>query len=269
MLVHQEKMASLGQMTAGVAHEINNPLSYVHGNHAALGRDFDDLMAFVNAVGEALPAIETALPSVHAALLQKAEEVELSYLAAAIPRKLAASLEGLERVRQIVLDLRSFSRLDEASTKDVDLADGIRATLRFLGPVARERDVELVLAAEILPPTRCAPGPLQQAISNVVLNAVQASPSPGRVSISVRAEGDAHVVEVDDDGPGILPEHLPRIFDPFFTTKPVGEGTGLGLSIAHQVVTAHGGTIAATARVGGGTRVAIRIPVPASSAGSD
>jgi two-component system NtrC family sensor kinase len=260
-LVHQEKMASLGQMTAGIAHEINNPLAYVHGNQVALRRDFDDLMAFVNAVGDALPAIQGLLPQVHEALLRKAEEVELSYLAESVPRKLAAAIEGTDRVTQIVLDLRSFTRLDEASRKDVDLAEGVQATLRFLGNVARERAVELVTRFEAIPPTPCAPGPLQQAISNVILNAIQASPPRGTVSVAVRGEGGVHLVEVEDQGAGIAPEHLAKIFDPFFTTKPVGEGTGLGLTIAHQVVNAHGGSIDVATPPGGGTRVTIRLPV--------
>ena len=264
-LVHMEKMASLGQLTAGIAHEINNPLSYVHGNQAGLRQDFDNLLAFINVVGAALPAIETALPTLHASLLAKAGEIDLPYLAEQVPAKLAASLEGLERVRQTVLDLRSFSRLDEGSRKDVDLADGVRATLRFLANVARERNVECATTFGKMPLTPCAPGPLQQAIANVVLNAIQASPPNGRVDITARAEGDWHVVEVVDRGAGIAPGILPKIFDPFFTTKPVGEGNGLGLTIAHQVVSAHSGTIAATSATGGGTCVTIRVPAADSA----
>jgi len=158
------------------------------------------------------------------------------------------------------LDLRSFSRLDEKGWKSCDLAESIRATVRFLGPLAKPRDVQVELQLAELPPVLCEPGPLNQAISNIVANAIQASPPGQTVSVRTLAAGADYIIEVADHGGGIAPEHLPKIFDPFFTTKPVGEGTGLGLSITHQVVKAHGGEIRFQTQVGAGTTVQIQIP---------
>jgi two-component system NtrC family sensor kinase len=261
MLVHQEKMASLGQMTAGIAHEINNPIAFVLSNEHVLRRDFGDLFGFVDAVVGALPAIAASGLPAHAEIARKAEEAGLEYLAEAVPRKIAANIDGLERVKRIVLDLRNFSRLDEAERKRCDVAEGIGSTLRFLGPLLEKHGVAVRTDFRPSPPVLCAPGILNQAIGNVIGNAVQASAPGQEVRVAAGAEGDDFVIEVEDHGSGIAPEHLPKVFDPFFTTKPVGTGTGLGLSIAHQVVAAHNGTVRIDSAPGRGTVVRIRIPV--------
>lgn len=261
MLVHQEKMASLGQMTAGIAHEINNPLAFVLGNEQVLKRDFDDLMAFINTLGDALPEIATLSPHIHAEIIAKAGEVDLEYLAEAMPGKIAANIEGLERVKNIVLDLRNFSRLDEAEEKYCNLAEGIEASLRFLGPLLHEHGVTVETDFAALPQLLCSPGPLNQAISNILVNAIQASRHGQTVKVSTRLEGDRYCVEVLDQGGGIPAEHLKKVFDPFFTTKPVGSGTGLGLSIAHQIVAAHKGQIEIDSLLGSGTTVRLLLPI--------
>ncbi len=260
MLVHQEKMASLGQMTAGIAHEINNPLAFVLGNEQVLKRDFDDLLVFINTLGDLLPEIAELSPAIHAGIVARAEEVGLEYLAEAVPRKLEANIEGLERVKKIVLDLRNFSRLDEGERKDCVLTEGIESTLRFLGPLQQEYGVTVQTNFSELPPLLCSPGPLNQAISNVLANAIQASPRDTVVRVTTRQEGDWTVVVVEDQGAGISSEHLSKVFDPFFTTKPVGSGTGLGLSIAHQVVDAHAGRIEIDSQLGAGTTVRLLLP---------
>jgi signal transduction histidine kinase len=260
LLVHREKMASLGQMTAGVAHEINNPIAFVSNNHATLDRDFRDLLAFVGEVRAALPELERVAPALHARLAAADREAQLDYLLEAVPRKLATNVEGLERVKQIVLDMRTFSRLDEAEFKDSDLASDIASTLRFLGPLAREHDVGLETAVDSVPPLHCSPGALNQAVSNVVANAIQASPRGERVLVSLRDEAGEVVIAVEDRGAGIPAEHLSRVFDPFFTTRAAGAGTGLGLSIAHGIVEAHGGRIEIQSEPGHGTKVSIRVP---------
>ena len=192
--------------------------------------------------------------------MHKAGEVDLAYLAEAIPRKIADNLEGLERIKQIVLDLRGFSRLDESPFKLADLSDGIAATLRFLSPLLAETRVTVRTELADLPPLYCSPGMLNQALSNVISNAVQASPPQGEVVVSTARDGERYVITVADRGTGIAPEHLAKVFEPFFTTKPVGSGTGLGLHIAHQVVTAHHGDITIDSRLGERTTVRISLP---------
>jgi signal transduction histidine kinase len=260
MLVHQEKMASMGQMTAGIAHEINNPLAFVLGNEQVLKRDFNDLLAFINAMRDALPELASLAPRIHSEITGKAGEIGLEYLAEAVPRKIEANIEGLERVKRIVLDLRNFSRLDEAEQKYCHLSEGIESTLRFLGSLLQEHGVTVETDFAQLPQLLCSPGPLNQAISNVLANAVQAS-QPGQiVKVSTRLDGDVYSIEVADQGIGISPEHLTKVFDPFFTTKPVGSGTGLGLSIAHQIVAAHDGRIEIKSLPRSGTTVRILLP---------
>lgn len=260
MLVHQEKMASLGQMTAGIAHEINNPLAFVLGNEQVLKRDFDDLLAFINTLRDTLPEIASLSTRIHSEITGKAGEVDLEYLAEAVPRKIEANIEGLERVKRIVVDLRNFSRLDEAEQKYCHLSEGIESTLRFLSSLLQEHGVTVETDFAPLPQLLCSPGPLNQAISNILANAIQAS-QPGQiVKVSTRLDGDLYSIEVADQGIGIPAEHLTKVFDPFFTTKPVGSGTGLGLSITHQIVAAHNGRIEIKSRPGSGTTVRILLP---------
>jgi signal transduction histidine kinase len=247
-------------MTAGIAHEINNPLAFVLSNAQVLKRDFADVQTFINAIWDVLPDIAPLSPQIHAKIVGMAGEIDLEYLAEAIPRKISANIEGLERVKQIVLDLRNFSRLDEAERKYCHLEDGITATLRFLGVLIQQQGVSVETEFAPLPQILCAPGPLNQAIGNILTNAVQASRAGQSVRIATRMESDGYCIEVTDQGQGIHPDHLKKVFDPFFTTKPVGSGTGLGLSIAHQVVAAHSGRIMIDSVPGSGTRVRIWIP---------
>jgi two-component system NtrC family sensor kinase len=260
LLIHTEKMASLGQMTAGVAHEINNPLAFVASNHATLKRDFDGLMRLINVVGDGLGEIGERIPHLHRTIVETVQSIRLNHLAESIPRKLSSNAEGLERIKQLVLDLRTSTRLDEAERKTVDLGESLRATLRFLEPLRSEHGVHLELELSSMPPTTCLPGALNQAVSNVVANAIQATQAGGVVRVQTFVDGDWHAVRVLDEGVGIPSEDQRRIFDPFFTTKPVGEGTGLGLNIAHQVVQAHGGRIDVESEAGCGTTVTIRVP---------
>jgi two-component system, NtrC family, sensor kinase len=260
MLVHQEKMASLGQMTAGIAHEINNPIAFVLNNEHILQRDLTDILEFISAVAEQFTELAANSPDIHATLMQKAVDLDLEYLMEAAPRKVTANIEGLERVKEIILDLRNFSRLDEAERKPCLLSSCVESSLRFLGPLLQEQGVSIETCFAQLPQVLCAPGPLNQAVSNILTNAIQASSSGQQVKVSTGENDTCYVIQVEDTGVGIPPEHLGKVFDPFFTTKPVGSGTGLGCSIAHQVVTAHRGQIEITSSIGVGTTVRILLP---------
>ena len=260
MLVHQEKMASLGQMTAGIAHEINNPIAFILNNEHILRRDLADMLEFITTVAEQITELEEKSPDSHNVIIQKASELDLEYLMEAAPRKVTANIEGLERVKEIILDLRNFSRLDEAERKPSTLSSCVEASLRFLGPLLQEQGVTIETSFADMPPVLCAPGPLNQAISNILTNAIQASPSGQKVKVSTTEDDTCYIIQVQDSGTGIAPEHLGKVFDPFFTTKPVGAGTGLGCSIAHQVVTAHQGRIEITSTIGKGTTVRILLP---------
>lgn len=264
MLVHQEKMASLGQMTAGIAHEINNPLAFVMSNEHVLRRDFADLLSFISYFANVLPELAATAPGVHAGIVAKIEEIGLDYLTESVSRKISANIEGLERVKKIVLDLRNFSRLDETEQKLSDPTEGVESAIRFLGPLLKEHGVTIETEFSHREPLLCLPGPLNQAISNVLINAIQASRPGESVRVVTREESGFYCIEVTDKGVGISAKDLPRVFDPFFTTKPVGSGTGLGLSIAHQVVEAHQGKVEIESLSGIGTTVRMLLPLKPS-----
>ena len=260
MLVHREKLAALGVMTAGIAHEINNPVAFVLNNQVTLRRDLEDLLRMVEVVVQCAPGLAETNPEAHARITEAIEQSDVAYLATAVPKKLAANEEGLRRVQQIVLDLRTFSRLDEEGFKPCDVLANLTATVRMLEPLLKEHGVTVQLHGDGLPPLTCAPGPLNQAVANVIVNAVQAS-RPGQVVNVLATADDADcVIKVTDTGIGIPADDLPRVFDAFFTTKPVGSGTGLGLNIAHQVVDAHRGSISVVSEPGKGTTVRIAVP---------
>ena len=164
-LVRQEKMASLGQLTAGIAHGINNPIAFVGNNQSTLKRDFEHLFALINVVGESLGEMAMGSQGVADRIIRKAAEIDLAYLAESVPKRIADNLDGLERVRRIVLELRNFSRLDEGEIKLCDMAEGIRSGLRFLSTVLDEYGVTVETHFPPLPPLLCASGPLNQAIN--------------------------------------------------------------------------------------------------------
>jgi signal transduction histidine kinase len=241
-LVQSEKMASLGRLVAGVAHEINNPVSFIASSIAPLRRRLERAVK--------------APPTDATRLLTEAREL------------IDIMARGAERTAAIVRDLRSFSRLEEAVRKSVDLREGLDVTLRLLESRWRDR-VTVHRDFEDVPLVECDPGQVNQVFMNLLANACDATPDGGSIWVSTRLDGDDACVTIRDDGPGMPPDILGRVFEPFFTTKDVGSGTGLGLAIAHGIVTAHGGRIEVESAVGKGTTFRVRLPATAAGASVD
>jgi len=261
MLVHREKMAALGQMTAGVAHELNNPLAYVKNNEYLIQRGVEDLLGLINLFGDGLDDLEVCSPDLFEQILTRLQEIDLPGLGERLPRLLAAVDDGVERASGLVAGLRTFSRLDEAEVKTVDLNESLRSVVEFTGFLMKENDIAFAADYGELPPVTCSPGQLNQAVMNVLVNAVQAAGPGGRVKMSTKSQGGEVLISVADDGPGVPAELRSRIFEPFYTTRAVGDGTGLGLSIAHAVVTGFGGSISVSDAPEGGALFTIRLPL--------
>jgi two-component system NtrC family sensor kinase len=257
-IVQSEKMASLGQLAAGIAHELNNPSGFIYGNMQMLGEcvlGLERLLSFYEGVRLA--------PEEVAALRALKDEVDYEHTLNDLHSIVTDCREGAERIRDIVQNLRTFSRLDEAEFKKVDIHDGLESTLRLLSRFFSSGAVTLRREYGRLPPVDCYAGQLNQVWMNLLANAAHAVKCGGVVSVSTESRGDSVIVRVRDTGCGIAPENLPRIFDPFFTTKPVGEGTGLGLSVTYGIIERHGGAIEVESRLGEGTVFTVTIPVDA------
>ena len=255
-LVHQEKMASIGQLVAGVAHEINNPLNFIKGNLYLLCEYADGLRGALAAYEDLVKRDATGLM---AEIEKLRKEHDIDYIIDDLDSLLASCNEGVERTTTIVRDLRAFSRTDGGVPTTVEVADRIDTTINLLRShftgIELERDY--ADAGEI----ECLEGQLDQVLMNLLANAADAVEDGGKVAIRAYAADDEHLaIEIEDDGCGIAQEDLDRIFEPFFTTKEVGKGTGLGLAISYGVVARHGGTIAATSEPGQGTCFRIELP---------
>jgi signal transduction histidine kinase len=259
-LVQSEKLASIGHLAAGVAHEINNPIGFVLSNFGTLDRYIEDLF-------EVLAAYEKAQPdalATHIAhdLANLRERVALAYLKEDIPVLMRESKEGVTRVQQIVQNLRDFSRVDSRQEWQVaNLHDGIDSTLNILANEIKYK-ADLVKEYGVLPAVECLPAQLNQVVMNLVLNAVQAIDTQrGRITIRTGIEAAQAWIEVADTGAGIAPDILGRIFDPFFTTKPIGQGTGLGLSLSYGIMQKHQGQISVKSEIGYGTTFRLELPI--------
>ncbi len=261
-LVQQEKLASLGQLAAGVAHEINNPVAYVSNNLAVLRRDVLGVLGLLDTYRAGRDKLQQTAPDLAAAAAAREDELDLAYVRDTLPRLFDKTLEGLQRVRDIVRNLGDFARLDEADSKEVDLNAALASTAEVLRHELSQRQVEVRTQFGELPPVLCHPAKINQVFLNVLRNAAQASAPGGVVDVRTRAvPGTGVEVEVEDHGCGIRPEHLPRIFEPFFTTRPVGQGAGLGLAVSYGVVRDHGGTIDVDSAPDRGSTFRIRLPL--------
>jgi len=264
VLVQSEKLATLGTLTAGVAHEINNPLAYVISNVAAAQEyieSYDRLIAFIQTheIEQLMPG---ALQQQWAELLV---ESDLEFMQQDYPDVMADTREGLDRVRDIVHSLRSFSRVQDAERQPADLVDALKSTLRLLHNEIKHR-VNVVLELTELPQVRCNLNEMNQVFTNLIINAVHAMKEATRpeLRISSYVEEGWAVLRFEDNGCGVADDVVKEIFTPFYTTKPVGEGTGLGLSITWGIIQDHDGEISVDSEPGKGTRFTIRLPVEAA-----
>lgn len=258
-LIHQEKMASLGRMVAGIAHELNNPVNFVHGNLPYLREYFEDLKKIID-TASALP--DEPRQEVDAVKKQ----VKYDFLVQDLDNIIADLAEGAERIRQIIRNLRSFSRLDEAELKEASIQEGIESTIKILNQYYGRDKIPVNCEFAEMPPVTCYPGKLNQVWMNLLSNAAQAvaeKPDPS-VSVMTVLDDDWVTVSISDNGTGINETDQSKIFEPFYTTKPVGQGTGLGLSICHSIIERHGGSIWFESTIGEGTTFKVRIPLKAA-----
>jgi signal transduction histidine kinase len=242
-LIMQEKMASLGNLVAGVAHEINNPIGAINSAANTSARSIEIVRAAVEKHADAL-----------------ADEKRLNRALEVLGRNNEVAVMASERIERIVRSLRNFARLDEAEFQSADLHEGLDSTLTLLDHVIKNR-IEVIRDYGDLPQINCFANQLNQVFMNIINNAAQAIDGPGVITLRTRRDGDEVIIEVEDTGKGIKPEHIKRIFDPGFTTKGVGVGTGLGLSICYNIVRQHRGRIKAESEVGKGTTIQIVLPV--------
>lgn len=256
-LLQSEKLASIGQLAAGVAHEVNNPIGFVNSNLCTLKKYVADLLE-LNAAYEHL---ESELPATASEQIKALKaRIDLPFVREDMPALIAESIDGTTRVRRIVQDLRDFSRAGDSEWHTVDVHAGLESTLNVVwNEIKYKAEVERDYGE--LPQIECLPSQLNQVFLNLLVNAAQAIDERGVITLRTRCDDTYVSICVRDTGSGIPPELLDRIFDPFFTTKPVGKGTGLGLSVTYGIVEKHGGRIEVDSVPGQGSAFTIRLPI--------
>ena len=267
-LVQSEKMASLGQMVAGVAHEINTPLGYVH-NNVEMARAAYDQLAGLNEKYEQLICMlqspdldESAMQTQFSEIQAMRETFSNTFQHEEMQGLFSDTLYGLGQISDIVSNLKNFSRLDQAMVSNIDINQCVESTLVIANNLLKHK-VDVIRDLGACPKLNCAPSQINQVLLNLITNAAHAIDGRGRIMISTFSDGQYIHIIIRDNGKGIPPENLSRIFDPFFTTKPIGEGTGLGLSITFKIIRDHQGYIRVKSEVGKGTAFCVSLPITA------
>ena len=255
-LLQSEKLASIGQLAAGVAHEINNPVAFVNSNLGTLQGYVEDLFKTLAAYEQGEKEMS---PATQQAMRELKQQIDIVYLREDVSSLLAESMSGLQRVKRIVQDLRDFSHVDETDKQWANLESGLDSTLNVVGSALKDK-AEVVKEYGNIPEIECIPSQINQVFMNLLINAGQAIEEHGHITLRTGLDDENVWVEIQDTGNGIPPENLDRIFDPFFTTKPVGTGTGLGLSISYGIISRHGGRIEVRSEPGQGATFKVLLP---------
>ncbi len=258
-LLQSEKLASIGQLAAGVAHEINNPVGFIASNLNTLKKYVADLLEIIDTYSQADEALKQH-PKLADVILQSKTKTDFTYLAEDISDLLGESQEGVERVKKIVQDLKTFSRSDSADMEQCDIHAGIDSTLNVAWSELKYK-TKVVKEYGELPLVNCTLSKINQVLMNLLINAAQAVVEQGVITLRTGQSDDRVWIEVEDTGKGIAPDSLNRIFEPFYTTKPPGKGTGLGLSLSYGIIQDHGGDIEVESEVGRGTCFRIWLPI--------
>lgn len=249
-LLQSEKLAAIGQLAAGVAHEINNPVGYVYSNLQTLGTYLDDLFRLTDAIDGADSLDD--LRNIKA-------NVDYEFMRGDLRDLLAESCEGIERVKTIISAMKDFSHIEEEEFKVADLHRGIETTLNVVNNELKYK-AEVIKELGNIPEVECIISQINQVVMNLLVNAAHAIEDFGQIAIRTRTSGSDVIIEVEDNGHGIDSEHLNRIFEPFFTTKPVGKGTGLGLSLSFNIIQKHNGSLTVESTPDVGTCFRITLP---------
>ena len=266
-LIRSEKMATLGQMVAGVAHEVNTPLSYVQNNLEIIGQlteQYEELIELVKGLKEVktdTAGSEEKIDQLMASIISASDEIEEDDLSDELKELIKDSLFGVEQITEMVLNLRNFARLDESKVKTIDVRECIEASLKIAGNSLKHQ--EIVTDFATTPEIKCSPSQINQVLVNLLNNASQAmdNDSGGKIELRTRADDTNVYIDVIDNGKGMSPETLAQIFEPFFTTKGAGEGTGLGMAISQQIMEQHNGDIKVVSTEGVGTTFTLMLPI--------
>ncbi len=260
MMVHSEKMKSLGELVAGIMHEINNPINFIYGNMTHLSNYSNDL---INMIEEYNKYVDSLTPEQQSAINDMREEIDYNFLKSDLPELIKSCKEGADRAKNIIQDLKSFSRMEEVAITDVDLPTEIDTTLNILHNKIKNKAEVHKEYMENVPKIEAFGGQLNQVFMNILDNAVGAIEKQGDIWIRINKDktGKNLVLEIEDNGVGMDQETASKVFDPFFTTKPVGQGTGLGMSITHKIIKNHQGSISVSSKVGQGTKFIITLPL--------